>query len=460
MDKMTYEEICTAVDGEVLKAGIEVEYNSVSTDTRSIGENSIFIALKGANFNGNNFAAEASRKGARICIVDEDLCELKNFNEEAFVIKVNDGKRALLQLAKYYRSKLNIKVVGITGSTGKTSTKDLVAAALSGKYKVFKTKGNFNNEIGLPLMIFNLNSSYEAAVLEMGMSNFGEIHNLADVARPDIGIITNIGVSHIEFLKTRENILKAKLEITDFFHCKNTLIINSDNDLLNKFNTDKYNLHRVGIEDCSNDIDVTSFKLMEDTVNFKIHEKATSEESEFSIKVLGKHNISNALLAIACGRQLGLTFEELKLGFENIEATSMRLDIQKGSRFTVIDDSYNASPDSMKAAIDVLEAMECKRKIIVLGTMKELGEDAFSLHKEVGEYAGSKNIDLFICLGEYSEAYKSGFDSLEKVLEFSSNKEISTYLEGTLREGDCVLIKASRSMKFDDIVKDLKIINR
>lgn len=459
MDKITLIEILNATKGKVIKEGKEVPYEAVSIDTRTIGENSIFIALKGANFNGNTFLIEASNKGARVCVIDELCDELNSVNVNTFVIKVKDGKQALLDLAKFYRKKLKIKVVGITGSTGKTSTKDLVAGALSSKYRVFKTKGNFNNEIGLPLMIFNITNEYDIAVLEMGMSNFGEIHNLTDVARPDIAIITNIGVSHLEYLKTRENILKAKLEITDYFDDHNTLIINNDNDLLMTIKSNSYNVLKTGMEDSSNNFYVKQYKLQEDMVKFIVNENDENKAYEFNINIIGKHNISNALLAIACGRKLGLSYDDLQEGFRKIEFTSMRLDIIKGEKFTLIDDSYNASPDSMKAAIDVLESLEGKRKIAVLGTMKELGNEAFNLHKEVGKYAKLKNIDLLLCTGEFEEAYKKGFMSDNKIINFSSNEEICKYLESNVLQGDCVLVKASRSMKFETIVNKLKTIN-
>lgn len=459
MDNITVKEILAATRGEVIKEGKEVIYEAVSIDTRTIGANSIYIALKGANFNGNSFSGDASYKGARICIIDEIYNESQKFHEDTYVIKVNDGKKALLDLAQYYRTKLNIKVIGITGSTGKTSTKDLVAAALSSKYKVFKTKGNYNNEIGLPLMIFSITSEYDIAVLEMGMSNFGEIHNLTDVARPDIAIITNIGVSHLEYLKTRENILKAKLEITDYFSRFNTLIINMDNDLLKTINTNTYEVVRVGIEESNNDFLALNYKLYEDAVKFTLHEKYENKDFEFNINIIGKHNISNSLLAIACGRKLGLSYEELQEGFKNIEFTSMRLDIIKGNKFTIIDDSYNASPDSMKAAIDVLASIEGKRKVAVLGTMKELGKDAFKLHKEIGEYAKFKNINLLLCVGEFEEAYRSGYTINDKIIKFSTNEEVSDYFKKNVLQGDCILIKASRSMKFETIVNNLKTIN-
>lgn len=458
MDNITLIEILNATKGEVIKEGKEVPYEAVSIDTRTIGPNSIYIALKGANFNGNVFCSEASYKGAGICIIDEICADVQNINEDTYVIKVEDGKKALLNLAKYYRNRLKIKVIGITGSTGKTSTKDLVAAALSSKYKVFKTKGNFNNEIGLPLMVFNITDEYDIAVLEMGMSNFGEIHNLTEVARPDIAIITNIGVSHLEYLKTRENILKAKLEITDFFNEHNTLIINNDNDLLNTIRTNKYKVVKIGMEERDNDFFVGQYELHDDKINFIVKE-TSGAEFQFNVNVIGKHNISNSLLAIACGRMLGLSFKELQVGLQNIEITSMRLDIIKGRKFTLIDDSYNASPDSMKAAIDVLESLEGKRKIAVLGSMKELGDNAFALHKEVAEYAKVNAIDLLLCVGEFVDAYEKGFNSKENIIKFSTNEEVSDYLDKNVLQGDCVLIKASRSMKFETIVNKLKKIN-
>lgn len=248
MENIKLEEIIKAVNGELVITGEKDEYNSVSTDTRKIEKGDIFIALKGENFNGNNFVEMAIEKGAALCIVSEINFSEGKVSKSSYVIKVENTNKALLDLAKYYRSKLDIKVVAITGSTGKTSTKDLVAAVLSEKYKVFKTEGNFNNEIGLPLMIFKLDKSYDIAVLEMGMNHFNEIHNMAEAAKPDIAIITNIGISHIENLGSRENILKAKLEITDFFCKDSILIINGDDDLLSNFESDKFKVYKIGTD--------------------------------------------------------------------------------------------------------------------------------------------------------------------------------------------------------------------
>jgi UDP-N-acetylmuramoyl-tripeptide--D-alanyl-D-alanine ligase len=459
MLNLTLNEIIEAIHGEVIKSGKEKNYLSISTDTRTLENNSIFIALRGDNFNGNDYAAQASNKGAAVCIVDEVLNPLSDYYEDTAVIKVKDSKKALLKLAKYYRSKLKIKVIGITGSTGKTSTKDIVAAMLGCKYKVFKTKGNFNNEIGLPLMIFKLTDEYEVAVLEMGMSNLGEIHRLADVARPDIGIITNIGVSHIEYLMTRENILKAKLEITDFFNSSNILIINYDNDLLKTIDSLSYKILKVSTEENYADYKAENIMLNEESIQFKVAQKVGNLSPEFSMAIPGKHNVQNSLLAIACGKELGLSYGEMIEGISNIQVTSMRLDVVKGTKFTIIDDCYNASPDSMKAALDVLENVSGHRKIAVLGTMKELGEEAFKLHKEIGVYASAKNIDLLITMGDFSKAFQEGFNKYNEFIHLQSNEEISEYLKRNVLNKDVILVKASRSMKFETIVNELKLIN-
>jgi UDP-N-acetylmuramoyl-tripeptide--D-alanyl-D-alanine ligase len=467
LEYLSFEEIVKAVNGEVLRKGNRFDYDNISTDTRKIHDKSIFIALKGENFNGNSYVKQASEKGALICIIDEVIYKSEDIKDYTSIIKVQDTKKALLDLAKYYRSKLDIKVVAITGSTGKTSTKDLTAAVLGAKYKVFKTEGNFNNEIGLPLMIFKLDNSYQVAVLEMGMSNLGEIHSMADVARPDIAIITNVGISHIENLKTRENILKAKLEITDFFKEKNTLIVNGDNDLLSLLEEKNFSLIKTGFE---NKWDFYAYDIVvnENSIDFKVKEKMQVEES-IHIDLPGKHNVWNALLAIACGTVLKMSLKEIKEGLRNLQTSDMRLDIIRGNKFTIVNDCYNASPDSMKAAIDVLMNIIGKRKIAVLGTMKELGEESYLAHKEVGKYAKGKGIDLLIALGEFGKAYREGFqereshekikESDESFLQFEDYDSVVEFLISYLKKEDVVLFKASRAMKFEKIIEKLKINN-
>ena len=454
MEHISLEEIINATGGEIIIHGEIQTYNNVCLDTRAIKDNDIFIAIKGENFNANDFAVQASTKGAAICIIDEMNFDKTSFNKKTTVIKVTDTKIALLKLAGFYINKLNIKVVGITGSTGKTSTKDLVAAVLGAKFKVFKTIGNFNNEIGLPLMIFKLDKSYDVAVLEMGMSDFYEIHNLCEVARPNIAIVTNIGMSHIENLKTRENILKAKMEITDFFSLGSTLIVNSDNDLLEDVKVADYKLIRTGI-DSKADFKACNMKIDEKKITFSLMENGNIVDNVIEVNIPGRHNVLNSMLAIACARVMGMNYDEIVLGFKKLEVTSMRLDIIKGNKFSIINDSYNASPDSMVAAIDVLCNMKSNSKIVILGTMKELGDNAYDAHKQVAQYAKLKNIDLLIALGEFNEAYKEGFNDIDKYRTFQTYGEVVSFIDGMIKQNDVVLVKASRYMKIESIAREL-----
>ena len=465
MEYITLDEIIDATLGEVIIKGESTFckgesalYNNICTDTRAIKARDIFIALKGENFNANDFIVEASKSGASICIIDEIKFEKTLLDVKTTVIKVSDTRKALRDLAKFYINKLNLQVVGITGSTGKTSTKDLVAAVLSSKFKVFKTIGNFNNEIGLPMMIFKLDKSYDVAVLEMGMSDFGEIHNLCEVAKPNIAIITNVGMSHLENLKTRENILKAKIEITDFFTEDSVLIVNSDNDLLENITSSNYKTIKTGI-DSQADFKACDLNILEHKITFDLLDAGKLIKNTIEVDVPGRHNVLNSLLAVACARTMGLSYDEIANGFKNLEATSMRLDIIKGEKFTIINDCYNASPDSMLAAMDVLCNVSGKSKIAILGTMRELGNSAFEAHKQVGAYAKGKNIDLLITLGEFNEAYKQGFSDINKYRSFETYDEVVSFIKGIIAENDVVLVKASRYMKFESIVSELVNLN-
>ncbi|WP_252214807.1 UDP-N-acetylmuramoyl-tripeptide--D-alanyl-D-alanine ligase [Clostridium sp. VAP41] len=451
---LTLNEVLKAIDGELLIKNNEGNFEKISTDTRKIDKNSLFIALKGNNFNGNNYVVEAIKAGATVAIIDEVNFKLEELNGKGTVIKVNDSKTALGALAKYYREKLGIKVVGITGSTGKTSTKDLVAAFLSGKYSVFKTKGNFNNEIGLPLMIFELDSSYDIAVLEMGTNNFNEIHRLANIARPDMAIITNVGVSHIEYLKTRENILKEKFSITDFFKENNTLVLNYENDMLQKVNeSNEFKIEKIGY-DKKYDLYAENIELTEESTSFDAV-NSNGERHRFKLNMVGEHNILNALLGIRISENFGITFEEMELGLNNFEATSMRLEFIKKNNFTIINDCYNASPDSMKSALSVLKTYSGSRKIAVLGDMGELGEHAKSSHEMVGQNAIGK-ADIVLTTGEFREDYKSGFG--KDTVTFNCKEELKNYLCNLIKDGDVILVKASRSAKFEDIVKNIEAL--
>ncbi|SFU28413.1 UDP-N-acetylmuramoyl-tripeptide--D-alanyl-D-alanine ligase [Clostridium sp. DSM 8431] len=446
--ELTFNELVEAVNGKLIVENSNKDFNSICTDTRKIEKNNVFLALKGDNFNGNKYVKTAMEKGASIAIVDE-VCFDEN-EVKGNVIKVDNTYDALLNLAKYYREKLNVKVVGITGSTGKTSTKDLVAAFLQGKYKVFKTKGNFNNHIGLPLMILSMDSSIDVAVLEMGMSNLGEIDTLANCARPDIAMITNIGLSHIENLKTQENILKAKMEITNYFTDKNVLIVNGEDEFLKGIKETSFKVIKTGYDD-NNMIRAYDPVLKEDSTSFKI--KDNGKEYTFVLPMVGAHNILNSLLGIAASKELGVTYEEMIEGLKKIEATSMRLEFKETNGYTVINDCYNASPDSMKAALDVLKARRGKRKIAILGTMRELGDESKKAHKLVGEYAKNK-ADILITCGEFIEDYKLGYGD-QNIFTYETKQELIQNLSNIISEGDVILVKASRGAKFEEIVEEL-----
>ncbi|WP_096516538.1 UDP-N-acetylmuramoyl-tripeptide--D-alanyl-D-alanine ligase [Clostridium perfringens] len=450
MLELNLQEIVKATKGDLLKEADVKEIKAVSTDTRKIEEGTMFIALKGENFNGNNYVLDAFNKGAKIAIVDEVKCDLNELKEDVALIKVQNTGRALMDLAKFYREKLGLKVVGITGSAGKTSTKDLVAAVLSDKYKVFKTKGNFNNEIGLPLMILELDSTYDVAILEMGMRGLGQIKELAEIASPDLGIITNIGISHIEILKTRENILKAKMEIATFFDKNNTLVVCGNDDFLGALPEAQYKIVKTGVGE-NFEIGAKNIALEELSSKFTVYDG--EKEEEFSLDMPGEHNISNLMLGIAIAKELGVSFEEMKRGLKNIEATSMRLELIKKDGFSILNDCYNSSPVAVKSTIDVMKNIEGKRRIAVLGTMRELGHKSEEAHKEIGKYAKENGIEKVLCFGDFSENIKEGYG--EGCTVYENKEELIKDLLNIICEGDIILVKASRSLKFEEITKAL-----
>lgn len=450
MLELNLQEIVKATKGALLKEADVKEIKAVSTDTRKIEEGTMFIALKGEIFNGNNYVLDAFDKGAKIAIVDEVKCDLNELKEDVALIKVQNTGRALMDLAKFYREKLGLKVVGITGSAGKTSTKDLVAAVLSDKYKVFKTKGNFNNEIGLPLMILELDSTYDVAILEMGMRGLGQIKELAEIASPDLGIITNIGISHIEILKTRENILKAKMEIATFFDKNNTLVVCGNDDFLGALPEAEYKIVKTGVGE-NFKIGAKNIALEELSSKFTVYDG--EKEEEFSLDMPGEHNISNLMLGIAIAKELGVSFEEMKRGLKNIEATSMRLELIKKDGFSILNDCYNSSPVAVKSAIDVMKNIEGKRRIAVLGTMRELGHKSEEAHEEIGKYAKENGIEKVLCFGDFSENIKEGYG--EGCTVYENKEELIKDLLNIICDGDIILVKASRSLKFEEITKAL-----
>lgn len=447
MVELSLKEIADVTLGKVYGTFNIDNFNAVTKDTRDIQSGDIFVAFKGEKFNANKHVDEAFSKGATLCIVDELHYDINNIPEYRAILLVNNVSLALGFIAKYYIRKLGIKVVGVTGSCGKTSTKDMIAASLSSKYKVLKTLGNYNNHIGLPLTILRLDSSYDVAVLEMGMSNLKEIEYLANIAKPYISVITNIGLSHIENLGTQENILKAKLESATYFEEDNVLIINGDDLMLSTIKDTPYELIKIG-EKSDFDFYYKNESLNPLSSTFDVLNK--DFKIRCSIDIPGKHNITNFLLSIAIANKFGISVEEAMAGLQNIEKTSMRLDITELSGYIFINDCYNSSPDSIKSAVDVQINLGKKRNIIVLGPMFELGNLSEKCHYEVGTYIANKNIDKVFTTGIYTKEYKRALG--DKCLYFDDKESLMLSLKEYIREEDSILIKASRGAHFEDIL--------
>ena len=412
--------------------------------------NGLFIPLKGERFDGHHFIGMVKECGAIAALTMDE-----NYQDEKLaMILVEDTKQALLDLARYYRKTFNLPVVGITGSVGKTSTKEMIYATLSGKWQVHKTEGNFNNEIGLPLTLFGLNTMHEAAVIEMGMNHFDEIHNLSLTALPDVAVITNVGTSHIENLGSREGILKAKLEILDGLDKDGLLVLNGDNDLLGGLKDLPAKSVFYGLCE-KNDYWAKDIQSEgEYTTATVISPKATYA---IRIKALGEHMVYNTLAAIAVAEHYGLTEEEIMKGLASYTPAKMRMHIETfDNGVTVIDDTYNASPDSMKAALKVLNDYTVKgRKIAVLGDMFEMGEFAPNLHKEVGEFAVTMALDALIAVGELAENIYDGYITQggKGGLYFKDKESFIKEFLPRVQNHDCILFKASRGMHFEELVK-------
>ena len=456
MKDLSIKNIIKATKGKLLVGNEEYVCMSYSKDTRTIKEGDCYIGIKGATFDGNLFWEKALENGASTVIVQNVEIEdekLKKWSDKN-IIKVEDTLEALYSIARYKRSLYNIPVIAITGSVGKTSTKDIVANVVSKKYKTLKTEGNNNNNIGLPFTILRLQDE-EVAVIEMGMNHFGEISLLTSIAKPTICIITNIGTSHIGNLGSRENILKAKLEILEGSR-KEAVIINNDNDLLHKWyeeNKENYNIKTYGIKEQS-DIMAKEIKLEENKSTFTC--KINNTEEKINVPVGGEHFILNALCAITVGEVLKIEEDKIKKGIENFELTKKRMDIvelEKGIK--IINDAYNASLESMTASLKVLSEFK-ERKIAVLGDMFELGDFSEELHKKVGKEVIKNNIDILIACGEnaryIADVAKENIDK-ENVYYLRKTEEIKPLLEKIVKDNDVILFKASNGMKFYEIAE-------
>lgn len=460
MISQSIEAIAKACNGTIINKGNTDVVNKISTDTRTIEEGSMFIPLIGENFDGHIFIEDAIKRGASVVLIQEDRVANTNIPNSISAIQVKDTLTALTNIAYDYKNLFNIPFIGVTGSVGKTSTKDLISGVLSGRYNVHKNLGNFNNEIGLPMTLFNLEAHHEISVLEMGMSSYGEILNLVNIVNPQIGVITNIGVSHIEHLGSKENILKAKMEIATNLGRGNYLLVNGDDEQLKTIDKhDKeYEVVFYGLSS-SNDFYPTDVKdLGEDGSSFTVN--IEGKPTEFKIKQLGLHNVYNGLAAVWIGLKYNMTAEEIQRGLDSFEPSKMRLEVINKDNMKIINDAYNASPDSMKAAIDVLENIKAERKIAVLGNMFEMGSFAEEGHRSVGKHIVDKKIDILITVGDMAnwiglEAKKNGMNE-DKVYSVLTNSDAISILEKNINANDAILVKGSRGMTMEEIVRFLQ----
>ena len=461
MKNLKIKDIVKATKGELIVGNKEAICKKYSKDTRTIKSGDCYIGIKGESFDGNLFWEKALENGADTVVIqgveftEQDKTKWKNKN----IIKVQDTMEALYSIARAKRELYDIPVIAITGSVGKTSTKDMIYSVLSQKYKTLKTEGNFNNDIGLPLTILKLRE-HEVAVIEMGMNHKREISKLTKIAKPQLAVITNVGTAHIGNLGSRENILNAKLEILEGMQ-KPKIVINNDNDLLHEWkNNLKENIevHTFGIENKS-DCMAENIKKSENNSEFICN--INNEKIKINVPIGGDVFIINSLCAILVGKNLGLSDKQIQDGIENFELTKKRMEIIKlKNNITLINDSYNASLDSMKASIKYLSELKGKRKIAVLGDLFELGDYSEKIHRKIGEEIVKNKIDLLYLIGENSkyikdEALKNGMNK-NNIFYFNSKNEIINNLKNIMTENDIVLFKASNGMRLFEIVEELK----
>ena len=458
MKHMTLHNITTACHGVYCGSDdlLQREIAGVAIDSRKIEKDFLFVPIKGAKVDGHSFIPQVMEAGALCTLSEQDIPEAGYP-----YIKVDSSEQALMALAVYYRNSLDIKVVGVTGSVGKTSTKETVASVLSQKYNVLKTEGNYNNEIGLPLTIFNITEEHEIAVLEMGIDHFGEMHRLATVSQPDICIITNIGLAHLENLGSRDGILQAKTEVFDHLKPNATVLLNGDDDKLQTIssvqgrppvffglaeNLDAYadDIENLGLKG-------TMCTLHLPTGKVRVH-----------IPVPGKHMLYNALAGACTGIALGLTLQEIKAGIESLRTIAGRTNLIETSSLMIFDDCYNASPASMQGALDVL-SYALGRTVAVMGDKFELGANEKELHYNTGVYASRKGIDVICCIGKLSRNTWEGASAQRRIqgnknaaYYFETKEEFMSKIDTIIQKGDTVMVKASHSMNFPEIVEKLK----
>ena len=456
---ITVKEILEVTKGKLLYGNEEEICENFCKNTKEIDKDDVYIGFKGEKIDGGKFYKDAFLNGGKGCIINEiKNLEIENFKNK-FLIVVKDTVEAVGKIAKLKREKFDIPVIAITGSVGKTSTKDIIYSVVSQKYKTLKTMGNMNNHIGLPMTILGLKKEHQALVVEMGMNHFGELSYLTNIAKPTIAVITNVGTAHIGNLGSRENILKAKLEILEGLDKNGYLVINNDNDLLHNWQS-KNNAYKVitfGINNESK-YNAQEIEYTEKGSNYILNSKDEKNKEKIVVPIGGEAFTYNSLAGISVGKLLNIPINEIKEGIEKFELTKMRLDIKESVKgYTIINDCYNANYDSVKSAIEFLSKIKAKRKIAVLGDMLELGDFSEELHGKIGKIIAENNINVLVTVGKESKkiAEVAKNNKIENVYSFENNKDAIDKLKEILKLEDAVLVKASNSMNFKEIVENL-----
>ena len=460
MKKLTIEQIAKAVKGELLLGDPKDEIIGVSTDSRKVVAGEAFFPLTGERYDAHELIPQALGRGCRTVVLSKQPDE-KLYRYPLNLILVEDTTRALQDLAAYYMSLFSMIRIGVTGSTGKTATKEMLNRIFSEKYRTVRNIGNLNNHIGLPLAVLSMPENTEVGIFEMGANGPGEIDMLAKLVRPDIGIITNIGISHMENLGSRDNIPKAKLEITNYFTPDGILIVNEDSDFLSKESVGgNYRVVTTGETGRSSFILSNIVDFGEEGIEFTIEHK--KELQTFRLNVLGRRNAYNGALAVAAAVLCGIAMPEAAEGLRKLEITDKRLSIRGKNGMKIIDDTYDTSPDSIKAAIDVLSATKGCRKIAILADMFEPGKNAGFFHAEAGRYAAESSVDLLIAVGAMAKHTAAAAEKIlgtDKVRHYETKELLLNDIGSMISSGDVILLKGSRGMAMDQVVKKIMEMN-
>lgn len=469
MEHVLIGDLVKATGGTLLLGNPEAPVVKIKLDSRQVEPGDLFVPIIGERVDGHKFIPQVLAMGASAVLTSEhDEAQAAEISMKTLTgnaedgngegtaaawIRVKDTKAALQDIGRYLRARLSLPLIGVTGSVGKTTTREMIAAALSAKYRVYKTPGNSNSQVGVPITISEISEKDEVGVIELGMSEPGELTVIARIANIDMAVITNIGITHIEQLGSRENIYKEKLTIQDGLKEGGVLILNGDDDMLCR-TRGKDGVQTIYYGTGTNcEFRAENIDLNDGPAKFTaVH---GGERQEVVLGVMGQHNVMNALAAIAVCSQCGMTMKEAARGLKNFNGFKGRQQIHSGEKYTILDDSYNASPASMKASLDVFKTLRPgSRHVAVLADMKELGEKVLEYHHEVGVHTANTGVDLVVTLGEACHALAEGVKSASDipVVEFLDKEEMIHYLNENLQEGDCILFKGSNSIGLSAVV--------